>query len=681
MTFINRYVKSDAFNYYYSEQFNEYGTTFIFSVGKTEGSGLITKVDESGNVIWEKSLSILEKGTEFECRKIIQVEILNAGRQRTFYVINATLDGIHSIIGIDSSGTIKWAKSLNWNDKDTLCDIVSSKDDIGFYVSISDRNELDFAQNPILLKFNYYGELSHQIEIFQDKPYLISSIDSDIDGIVVAGRVIKEGSISVIARFDSELKFKHAIRIEGIISSLHDLKILDHKSYLVSGYSLKENSLFISKIIYGEETADYYYFTDTKNCGSHIEINSNITYFTHYDEHNGFIHKLDSNFNIIWSKTLDLPSSSSNGIRFLKQKNNRLTLNCFNQADGSLLFNCDLSLNTCRTKLLDKQKLSILKFNLYTVDFEVANANVKATSLQLFGFNISSEKIEFCKRPDKGGVLFLSDSISLQSTNFVLNAAGSTGDDGSSKGVHLRWLFGGVLGDNHLPKGNFYINQNFIFNKPNDFVKIYRAPYVPVILALSFSTPPEVVDPIKRLWVYKLNGKIIYVYFKDFPKYDTVSSQFNPLIDSSGFIAAYGDSLIEIESKKDLFFSVSFEMLSVVSTSKLTTETLSVEKNELLAPKITSSRGKYGPADFNDFKILSENCRGIRFKAIDCLVGKIYFEFYSDFLLQNNELQSWQPLGEYSLSLDDAKVLYELEPFQNTIHGKWPVTMMVNVST
>ena len=127
-----------------------------------------------------------------------------------------------------------------------------------------------------------------------------------------------------------------------------------------------------------------------------------------------------------------------------------------------------------------------------------------------------------------------------------------------------------------------------------------------------------------------------------------------------------------MESKKDLFFSVSFEMLSVVSTSKLTTETLSVEKNELLAPKITSSRGKYGPADFNDFKILSENCRGIRFKAIDCLVGKIYFEFYSDFLLQNNELQSWQPIGEYSLSLDDAKVLYELEPFQDTIHGKWP---------
>lgn len=671
MTFINRYVKSDAFNYYYSEQFNEYGATFIFSVGKTENVGLITKVDESGNVIWEKFLSF--GGGTLECKKIIQVEVLNIKGQDTFYVLNAVIDGKHSVIGIESnSGSILWVRGLEWDDKDTQCEIISSRDEIGFYVSISSKSKLDYKTNPILLKFDYYGELTHKIKIHPEKPFLVSSIDSDINGIVIGGILVTENIQGILVRFTKELKFKHSILIEDIESFIHNIKIFDSNSYIISGYSIKDDNLFISKIKYGENSSKYFILDKTLNCNSNIEINGNSIYYTHYNEQDGFVHKLDSFFNVIWTKTLEFPSNIGNGLKLVKQKNNRLTFNCYNEEDGSLLVHCDLSLNTCKTKILDNQVLEIATFKLYDFNFEIDSIEFKTAELELYASDISSEKIEFCKGPDKGGVLFLSDSISLQSTNFVLNAAGSTGDDGSSKGVHLRWLFGGILGDNHLPKGNFYINQNFIFNKPNDFVKIYRAPYVPVISTLSFSTSPEVVDPIKRLWVYKLNSKIIYVYFKDFPKYDTVSSQFNPLIDSSGFIAAYGDSLIEMESKKDLFFSVSFEMLSVVSTSKLTTETLSVEKNELLAPKITSSRGKYGPANFNDFKILSENCRGIRFKAIDCLVGKIYFEFYSDFLLQNNELQSWQPIGEYSLSLDDAKVLYELEPFQNTIHGKWP---------
>ena len=56
MGFINRYTKSDFFNYYYSEEFNEGSNPIIFAVGKTESSGLITKLDSQGNIIWEKEV-------------------------------------------------------------------------------------------------------------------------------------------------------------------------------------------------------------------------------------------------------------------------------------------------------------------------------------------------------------------------------------------------------------------------------------------------------------------------------------------------------------------------------------------------------------------------------------------------------------------------------------------------
>ena len=52
----------------------------------------------------------------------------------------------------------------------------------------------------------------------------------------------------------------------------------------------------------------------------------------------------------------------------------------------------------------------------------------------------------------------------IQSDCLYLQAAGSTGDDGSVPGIHLRWDLMGKL-ENHIPKGN------------NDTVKIYRSKY------------------------------------------------------------------------------------------------------------------------------------------------------------------------------------------------------------
>ena len=69
----------------------------------------------------------------------------------------------------------------------------------------------------------------------------------------------------------------------------------------------------------------------------------------------------------------------------------------------------------------------------------------------------------------------------LQSPYTYLQAAGSDGSDKTVRGYHLRWDFLKSLGDNHLAKGNYTLLPPYDdakgFNRPSDFVKIYRTAF------------------------------------------------------------------------------------------------------------------------------------------------------------------------------------------------------------
>lgn len=87
----------------------------------------------------------------------------------------------------------------------------------------------------------------------------------------------------------------------------------------------------------------------------------------------------------------------------------------------------------------------------------------------------------------------------LQSHYLFLQAAGSDGSDETAPGIHLRWDLLNQLGHEHIPKGNLSTEDDYEtsigFNKANDFVKIYRAPYngdYPV--EVSFSNAPTVIN-------------------------------------------------------------------------------------------------------------------------------------------------------------------------------------------
>lgn len=266
--------------------------------------------------------------------------------------------------------------------------------------------------------------------------------------------------------------------------------------------------------------------------------------------------------------------------------------------------------------------------------------------------------------------IHIDETTSLQSPNFYLQAAGSNGTD-STLGIHTRWIFRGALGNKHLPKGNLAPN-NVNFNKPNDFVKLYRAPYATVYTTLDFAIAPTTVDNVNKIWIYKMNNgdRVFYVHFKNHYKYDITLQSQNPFTNSLDFIRQYGSELIEIENKKEMFFAGKIDMdtsSSLPANSKLELEGMHVSENSLSAPKIVSFRKTFSSTGFSNLVWTMENGRSIRFRSTGVAVRKVNFEFYSDFINAAN----WKSIGEFSLSTDDNQVYQMLDPNSAVTDAKW----------
>ncbi|ASK29951.1 hypothetical protein CEY12_07450 [Chryseobacterium sp. T16E-39] len=251
----------------------------------------------------------------------------------------------------------------------------------------------------------------------------------------------------------------------------------------------------------------------------------------------------------------------------------------------------------------------------------------------------------------------------LQSDCLYIQSAGSKGSD-STAGIHLRWALKGPVAE-HLPKGDHFQGNPEGFNKPEDFITIFRTPYYPLTTPLFLKDSPQTVVDNEALWMYgNKEGRKFYVYFRNRNKYQQVRANIDPFSDPVGFFNQYGSNIVEVECKEMLFFA---SKLFPSANGLAKTEILSVETNKLNLPKNVTFRKKI--EDFSE-KIFAENGRSIRFIPTDCIIERIDFEFYDNL----SERSKWEEIGKYSLSLDDGEVLdrrLNPDPGSHPVHGVW----------
>lgn len=400
-SFINRYSKPDSLNYYYSKEFIEYDFSFIYSIGKSNRTGLISKIKPSGEIVWERSYTITSEEKPLVFKRIIQINNTEAAipEEHYFqYIVYATTGENQYLLNINfATGEVIWIRKINWNDTDVLVHIEPSMVDFSFYLTISDRNQIDTNNDPFIAKIDGYGNLiKGNVLTIPQEEFIINSIHSDSRGIVAVGRYIEKDSQGVIIKMDHDFEIIDSLHITDPCTTIHDVKIIENYKYLISGYNNQSDSLFVS-IINDSGTANTYNFPKTKNYGSVLQLNNEGFYLLQTTDSNGILHKIDWKFNIIWTKEIKL-KEGNNGIRNFtyNTQTERITLNAYNQAEESLVVYTDKDLQSCLTNTLQTQALENGECTIKHLEINPKGQEIELKEVNVTVMELHSEKKELC---------------------------------------------------------------------------------------------------------------------------------------------------------------------------------------------------------------------------------------------------------------------------------------------
>lgn len=663
LTFLVSSIFTGRLEFVYSEQFEEIlpsqGTdTPIFMVGKHNDRGLIIKTGPDGRIMWQHLYTIRSATSPLMIHKITQVSG-NSGSYQ--YVVRmSSEDNRHYLMCISSlNGSMIWVKEFEIDPSQDTFFLERVQGENAFYLVCTGPryktfiNKFSSTGNLLLSKTLTLGALSVQIK----------AVKSYSQGLLLACMNYDMSFGNFILDLDNNLRGNHA----SSIVERHKWDLLDVKyyqgRYLVLGRNLSNGLLCITSLSRNDGWYDYYEIPGTVSSTGSLCLLENDFYITQYTDGNGIVHRFGSNFQGIWSKEIVVAESHRNRIMFLKQLNRRLTFTGYEDNVGSFMGNTNENLSSCRTEVLGVPRLSGDRCYIKRMQIEIYEAGLNLSIPDIRYSIVTGRTANLCAGYGPGTTQ-LSDKFALQT------AGSKETTDGSAKGIHVRWAFRGILGDKHLPKGDYAITRHN-FNKENDYVKLYRTAYERVPYLLDFAAGPNGVEDATATWIYGRYRVDFCVYFLDIARYNTIRDTIDPLARPMEFMEAYGDSPIEVESRNGLFFAVDLNVSNYNTTSYLKTETLSVERDGLTAPRYTNSRKTYTGSSVSNIHIIVENGKSIRFAASSCRITGVTFEFYSHFLARVNDDFGWDDLGEYALSLNDDEVLQRLEPEDGLIHGKW----------
>lgn len=674
MSFIKNYTTT-SHRQFYAEEFYEEGTPFIYSVGASSKGATILKTDIAGKTIWQKEFTVDEASNALAFRKIIQIDkegVLS-------YILNCDDGSSYFLMSINKDGDINYTNQIFI---DILGDtfLVKSKVRPEYYLVYSGFFEGSPGEHTLselmIIAFTDDGQQFNEKYFYTGSSanLEIRNVVSHSQGITVltdhkGGRthIIEFDYSSLDVLLHKDFAFGD-IEFSDFIS--HDIAVVETNSdprlnkYIISGYHYIDNCIYLVSIDCNN-VCYYYKFPGTPDSLSNLCYFNGVLFLSITNPSDSRLHKINTSlftdFSLLWSKQFF--ENYYYGLARLVYNQNSNYLTGISTED-SLLFYSDGYFNSCITFDLEYDIDQPEEMQIYDGD---SNLTDVSHSIHSANFNyeiVSPDEKEICSSRIS---IPLNGSTALQSSDFYLQAVGSTGAD-STKGFHLRWLLKGVL-QNHLPKGN-YASTPVNFNKPDDFVKIYRAPYDDFSVSLDMFSIPNLVSDIKRLWTYKVNDYIFHVHFKDSVKYQQARQQYNPIAEPMQFIEMYGNGVIEVENKAKLSFSVR-PFFSASANAIVKMELLSIEKNALTAPKYVSFRQEDAVENINDIKIVSENIRSIRFSIDAGQIERLDFEFYYDFINQSNLNDSWTAVGQFALTKEEEVAYSRLEPEPELVDGKW----------
>ncbi|MCW3071347.1 MAG: hypothetical protein JWO44_1237 [Bacteroidetes bacterium] len=418
-----------------------------------------------------------------------------------------------------------------------------------------------------------------------------------------------------------------------------------------------------------------------------LQIGSNY-YMFGYKQNGSYAAKFNAGLNLVWTKQLNItPGNYFLSDAVVDNTGTEITLCGWIKKSAQLfplILRTDTEFSTCITLAKPNPLPGELPFTIkdWAVVMTEYAPKVLPQKVTLKRFPVPNNFI--CPAPSEK----LNTEGLIQSPYIYIQAAGSNQADSSSKGVHLRWKFNKALGDNHFAKGA-YANPSspyyttIGFNKANDYIKIYRAPYNKKFQAkvkFKNAQPPttEINSGSTREWRYNgitlTNGGTgttnVIVRFMDVAQYNTIRATMTTL-KPENFMKQY-TGIVEVETQNKLFFSAELTVLfntGSTAAAYLRTEAISYEDPADVSTAVISCRKKFtGPTQLGAAKVVCESIKYLRLDFSIAYISEIAFETYYDYIGNVNNLgtaNTWQFLGNQSLTLDTSLAYDRLENFSN----------------
>ena len=403
--------------------------------------------------------------------------------------------------------------------------------------------------------------------------------------------------------------------------------------------------------------------------------------------------RIDTNLNPLWLKqisTEDKHIITDLHIHDDGDERVRVSGKYGQKLDGGLLLRTDDQLTVCKATELTTPPVIPVQFKVSNWTPPLVEAQVKVESLKLIETVDETDKRELCPR----GAIDLSGETLVQSPFVYLQASGSDGSDDTPNGYHLRWDFRSILADKHIAKGSLSGNfglypATYDFNKDDDFVKIYRTPFLENYYSdVDFNTQPDIfnVSGTVREWEYSnitptgVSGGIstsVIISFPDTAAYDVQAASTNPNSSVIDFLKAYsGEIQVRLNDKPCFRVEWMLDLVNPadIANAKLRYEIVSLNDVTDNASVRLSERNILTEPDFSGTPVaICEDVNYLRFDRENAFTTGFRFYAYIDYLQGTNQIEAWQKINDFALTLNQSKAYKRLEnspTFQ--IDGKWP---------
>lgn len=654
MTFVNQYTKPSLI-LRDAATFLEGDEAFLYAVGHTGGQAVVIKTRLDGSTVWTQGLTIGKMELRFY--GIVQLW----GSQGICYIISAYDGEKFYLLCIDPDGRELWAAEVLTRDADLHAFVVVNAKRDGFFFAYSDKNDVDSSSSPKVLHMDADGRVRAQRQIFvldaKHNGFVLNTVGAHPEALTVAGRLIASPSIGCTMVLKEDLTGEEGMAFPGM--TIQDILVYSPERYVVSAYSNADDSVVLIQEDSGTPQ-EYVVVPESANMNSVLCFRPQGFLLSVLNPSRGDLYFVDDDLQVQWRKGTVIGSNDL-GVRSMSYEP-ALDSVSFTTVDVPLLGLTGSDFDPCIVQPISGRRFERNALHAQRLQFRTAEFKASFEPLKGDWEKIEPQFVAVC---DDGGPQ-LGRNVCLQSPHLYLQATGSLGAD-STKGIHLRWLLKRSLA-NHLPKANYAVSSAN-FNKPEDFVRIYRAPYSAHVHSVGFTEKPQLLNPYE--WVYNSAGEAFYLYFLDRAQYDRVLALIDPALDPHGFLTAYGSALLELEHKTKLAFAVQLAFTPLSAASTVDLELRSVEENKFAAPRAVSLRQHYVTAQLNQKKLFSENIRSIRFRANQAVLMLVSFEFYDDFLAASLDKHAWKFIGKYALTKDDSVAFQRLEPLPGNVHGNW----------